>query len=133
MACLRLNRGLFLSCLAALAVAVPGLGECAAIASPAVAVTGRGDAELGRKLLAQYQCGSCHTIPGVPSAGGQQAPSLQSFGLRSYIAGRIVNRAELLERWIMQPRTLVPGTAMPSMGVSPDDARHMAAYLLELR
>jgi cytochrome c len=128
-----MNRGLFCSCIAALVAAVPGMAQFGVAASAAVTVTGRGDAERGRKLLAQYQCGSCHTIPGVPAAGGRQGPSLQSFGLRSYIAGRVVNRPELLERWIAQPQALVPGTAMPSMGVSAEDARHMAAYLLELR
>lgn len=92
-----------------------------------------GSAERGRQLLAQYQCGSCHTIPGVASAGGRIAASLDAFGSRSYIAGRLANRPELLARWIQQPQALVPGTRMPSMGVSPDDARDMAAYLLELR
>lgn len=104
-----------------------------AATSPAVACAADGDAERGRNLLAQYQCGSCHTIPGVPSAGGRLAPSLKSFGLRSYIAGRIANRADLLERWIVQPQALVPGTLMPAMGVSPADARDIAAYLLQLK
>ena len=37
-------------------------------------------------------------------------------------------------RWIQSiRRRCVPGTAMPDMGVSPDDARDMAAYLLALR
>lgn len=103
------------------------------LASPAVAKGPGGDAERGRRLLAQYQCGSCHTIPGVASAGGKLAPTLQSFGLRSYIAGRVPNRPELLVRWIVLPQSLVPGTRMPSMGVSPDEARDMAAYLRELR
>ena len=89
--------------------------------------------ERGRRLLAQYQCGSCHSIPGVPSAGGKLASSLEGFGLRSYIAGRIANRQDALARWIEQPKALVPETAMPSMGVSPADAREMAAYLLELK
>ena len=92
-----------------------------------------GDAERGRQLLAQYQCGSCHTIPGVASAGGRIAASLAGFGGRSYIAGRVANRPPLLARWIEQPRALVPDTRMPSMGVSPADARDMAAYLLELK
>jgi cytochrome c len=122
MACRHLNRRLLFSCMAAL---VPF--------SAAVATEAQGDAERGRRLLAQHQCGSCHTIPGVPSAGGTRASTLQSFALRSYIAGRIANRPALLARWIAQPDSLVPGTAMPSMGVSPDDARDMAAYLLELR
>lgn len=122
MACWPVHRSLFCSCVAALAAT-----------SPAVACAADGDAERGRNLLAQYQCGSCHTIPGVPSAGGRLAPSLKSFGLRSYIAGRIANRADLLERWIVQPQALVPGTLMPAMGVSPADARDIAAYLLQLK
>lgn len=104
-----------------------------ALASPAVPKDAAGDAERGRRLLAQYQCGACHTIPGVASAGGTLAPSLQSFGKRSYIAGRVANRPDLLMCWIVQPQAVVPGTRMPSMGVSSADARDMAAYLLELK
>jgi cytochrome c2 len=111
----------------------PGVGGCSPEGNPTVATASRGNAERGRELLSQYQCGACHTIPGVNAASGHYASSLQSFGLRSYIAGRQPNRPELLERWIAQPHALVPGTAMPSMGVSPADARDMAAYLTELR
>jgi cytochrome c len=106
---------------------------CAPADKPAQTDPARGDPEHGRRLLAQYQCGACHTIPGVPASRGRVASSLAAFGQRSYIAGRLPNRAELLAQWIVQPQALVPGTAMPSMGVSPEDARHMAAYLLELR
>lgn len=87
----------------------------------------------GRLLIAQYQCGSCHTIPGVPASRGQVAPSLASFGQRSYIAGRLANNPETLARWIASPQTMVPGTVMPSMGTSAADARAMAAYLSSLR
>lgn len=103
------------------------------LASPAVAKDVGGDAARGQRLLAQYQCGACHTIPGVASAGGTLAPSLQSFGKRSYIAGRVANRPDMLMRWIVQPQAVVPGTRMPSMGVTGADARDMAAYLLELK
>lgn len=98
-------------------------------AEPAI----RGDPERGRKLLSQYQCGTCHSIPGVAASRGRVASSLLGFGQRSYIAGRLPNRAELLAQWIADPQALVPDTAMPSMGVSPEDAHHMAAYLMELR
>lgn len=91
------------------------------------------DVRLGRQLLGQYQCGSCHEIPGVPAARGRHGPSLAQFGRRAYIAGHIPNRPALLTRWIAEPQALVPGTAMPDMGVSADDARHMAAYLGGLR
>ena len=87
----------------------------------------------GRLLLAQYQCGSCHSIPGVASAGGRVASSLKGFGARSYIAGRLANRPQTLARWIQDPKSLVPDTTMPNMAVTPDDARDMAAYLLELK
>jgi cytochrome c len=88
--------------------------------------------ERGRALLAQYQCGSCHTIPGVRSARGQVAQPLDAWRRRSYIAGRLPNRADVLARWIVAPAALVPGTTMPSMGVPPADAEAMAAYLLSL-
>jgi cytochrome c len=88
--------------------------------------------ERGRALLAQYQCGACHTIPGVPGSRGEVATPLAAWSKRSYIAGRLVNRPDLLVRWIVAPQSLVPGTAMPSMGVSPQDAQAMAAYLFSL-
>ena len=88
--------------------------------------------ERGRLLLAQYQCGSCHAIPDVQAARGRMGPTLASFGRRSYIAGHVPNGPEHLAKWIVSPGSLVPGTLMPAMGVSPDDARDMAAYLLAL-
>jgi cytochrome c len=94
---------------------------------------GHADAERGRRLLAQYQCGTCHTIPGVEAARGQLAVTLESFGRRSYIAGRLPNRDETLARWIVDPPSLVPGTLMPNMGVSHGDARDIVAYLRGLR
>jgi cytochrome c2 len=92
-----------------------------------------GSAQVGRELLAQYQCGSCHLIPGVRAARGSYGPTLERFGLRGYIAGEIPNTPALLGAWIRDPAALVPGTLMPSMGVSPRDAQAMASYLLSLR
>jgi cytochrome c len=89
--------------------------------------------EHGRALLAQYQCGACHTIPGVASSRGQIAQSLRAWSRRSYIAGRVPNRPDALAQWIAAPQALVPGTAMPSMGVAPADAQAMAAYLFSLQ
>ena len=91
------------------------------------------DADRGRLLLAQYQCGTCHAIPGVPASRGTLGPPLEHFGGRSYIAGRLANQPATLVQWIVEPRSLVPGTVMPSMGVTPTDARDMAAYLLSSR
>lgn len=88
-----------------------------------------GDAARGKLLLAQYQCGACHRIEGVAAARGQIGPPLDGFGQRSYIAGSVPNAPGTLVRWLIDPAALKPGTAMPAMGVSADDARHMAAYL----
>lgn len=111
---------------AALLVAAcsPGGQATEAPAAPRAAI------ERGQRLLAQYQCGSCHAIPGVASAGGRVASSLAGFGARSYIAGRMPNQPTLLAQWIAKPQSLVPGTLMPDMGVTPNDASDMAAYLL---
>lgn len=88
--------------------------------------------ERGRSLLVQYRCGSCHTIPGVPASRGQVAAPLSGWSQRSYIAGRLPNKPDVLVRWIVEPQSLVPGTLMPDMGVSPEEAQAMASYLYSL-
>ncbi len=100
-----------------------------------------GDAVIGKRLAAQYQCGACHTIPGIPAAragmgtslGPTIGPSLEHFGRRSYIAAGIPNLPEPLVAWLIDPPAVKPGTAMPNMGVSPGDARHLAAFLYTLQ
>jgi cytochrome c len=109
---------------------LPVLTACGADPEPASAA--RGDPLLGQRLITHYQCGSCHAIPGVAAARGLQGPSLKAFGKRSYIAGRIPNRSDALAQWLVAPASLVPDTAMPDMGVSREEARHMAAYLGQL-
>lgn len=116
-------RILFLLSLACLAACDSG---------PPAAARVPGDARLGKALLAQYQCGACHQIEGVATARGQLAPPLDSFGRRSYIAGSVPNTPEALARWLVDPPALKPGTTMPALGVSEQDARHMAAYLYSL-
>lgn len=91
------------------------------------------DLQRGRQLIEQHQCGRCHVIPGVAAARGRLAASLESMGVRSYIAGRVPNRPDTMTQWIVDPPSLVPGTAMPALGVSQGDAHQMAAYLGSLR
>ncbi|HEX7889465.1 MAG TPA: c-type cytochrome [Ramlibacter sp.] len=104
----------------------------AASAALPAAAQDRGRVERGRDLLVQYRCGSCHAIPGVPGSRGQVAQSLKAWRHRSYIAGRLPNRPDVLARWIEAPASLVPGTLMPRMGASADEAQAMAAYLFTL-
>lgn len=92
-----------------------------------------GDARRGQQLMAQYQCGRCHLIPDVPAADGRSAPALAAWGRRSYIAGRLQNDPQNLQRWLQSPRAAWPGATMPDLGVTAADARDIAAHLLAQR
>jgi len=111
---------------------------CAALASgcakekPASRVAG-GDPERGRLLVQQYQCAACHFIPEVQGPNGDAGPSLQSMGRMSYIAGSIPNQPENMIRFLQNPPAVKPGTLMPALGISNDEARHMAAFMYSLK
>ena len=94
--------------------------------------TVEGNPELGKKAISRYGCGSCHTIPGVKGAEALVGPPLERFGKRSFIAGQLANNEENLARWIEDPQEVEPGTAMPDLNVTPEDARNIAAYLEQL-
>jgi cytochrome c2 len=116
----------------ALAVAIALNGWAAYAAEPAWAIPG-GNAERGTQRIAQYGCPACHTIPGVRNANGNVGPPLARIGDRTYIAGMLRNTPANLVRWIREPQAVIPGNAMPNMGVSEADARDIAAYLYTLR
>lgn len=65
-------------------------------------------------------------------ADGTVGPPLIAMGKRSFIAGELTNTPGNLVRWVMNPKDVEPGTAMPDLGVSRDDARNIAAYLERL-
>ena len=56
-------------------------------------------------------------------------PPLDTIGKRAIIAGRLSNTPDNLERWIATPQSVSPGTAMPNLGVKPDQARDIATFL----
>ncbi|MGW3808894.1 c-type cytochrome [Micromonospora sp. NPDC005113] len=105
---------------------------CASTAPPPPPESRNGRPDRGAKLIAQYGCGSCHTIPGINRADGLVGPPLTRFGARSYIAGQLPNNADNLRRWIADPQAVEPGTAMPNLGISAIDAQDIAAYLYTL-
>ncbi len=88
-----------------------------------------GDPDRGEAAIAKYGCGSCHVIPGVRLARGKVGPPLNDFAERSYIAGNAPNTAANLAAWIRRPDSVEPGTVMPTLGVSPPEARDISAYL----
>lgn len=109
------------------------LGACERQEAPARLRVLGGSPELGRVLVATYGCSACHRIPGVRQASGTVGPSLSGFSRRAYIAGRLPNRPAMLTAWLRDPPAIDPATAMPALGVSEPEARHMAAYLYTLR
>jgi cytochrome c len=92
-----------------------------------------GNPDRGAQLIRQYRCGSCHMIPGIRNASGLVGPPLILFGRRTYIAGEVPNNPDNLIRWLKSPPSIEPGTAMPVLGLSDDQARDIAAYLYTLR
>jgi cytochrome c1 len=91
-----------------------------------------GNAVAGKQVIAQFNCGSCHTIPGVRGARGLVGPPLIYFGRRTFIAGQVPNTPDNLARWVMGPQSIEPGTAMPTLGLTEQQARDVAAYLYTL-
>jgi cytochrome c len=117
---------------ATLIVAVAVAGTVAGSKGPAYRIRGA-DAGRGRQAIEAYHCGSCHTIPGVSAADALVGPPLSHWASRVYIAGMLHNDPPSLERWIMNPQRVVPGNAMPDLGVSRRDAGDIAQYLYGLR
>ncbi len=122
-----LRRGFAAAATTALLMAMPSLA-----AGPAWQVIG-GNAKRGPALIVAYGCAACHTVPGVRGANANVGPPLTRIGDRTYIAGMLRNSPANLVRWIRQPQAVIPGNAMPDMGVTEVDARDIAAYLYTLR
>lgn len=115
------------------ALGVVGASGChTGLRAPARVVPGA-SADLGRKAIRHYGCGSCHEIPGVRGAHGLVGPPLIKWNRRGYIAGELANTPNNLVTWIQNPKAVEPGTDMPNLHVTPDDARNIAAYLYTIK
>jgi cytochrome c oxidase subunit 2 len=94
-----------------------------------------GDPAVGVMLIQQKGCPACHTIPGIPGANGTIGPNLGGVASRTQIAGGAVpnNGPDDLKRWIMNPPALKPGTIMPNLGLTDQEATNIVAYLETLK
>jgi cytochrome c2 len=90
------------------------------------------DAKRGRIAIQQYGCVACHAVPGVRNPGGNVGPPLEGMSRRGYIGGVLPNTPDELVRWLLDPPSVSPSTAMPSVGLSEAEARDIAAYLYTL-
>ncbi len=91
-----------------------------------------GDAKRGQDALFQYACNACHVIPGVTGAQTRVGPPLTGIAGRALVAGKLPNTPDNLALWLRRTQEVKPGTAMPQLGVTEQDARDMAAYLTTL-
>ena len=92
-----------------------------------------GSAEAGAAHIVAFGCGGCHRIPGIPGADGLVGPPLDMMARRVYVAGLLRNTPDNMVRWITDPQSVVPGNAMPNMGITAAQARDITAYLYTLR
>jgi cytochrome c2 len=91
-----------------------------------------GDRRRGQHLIYVYNCGSCHQIPGIAEATGTIGPTLEGFGNRLYVSGLLLNTPDNVARWLRDPQHVLPGTAMPNMGITSLQAMDITAYLYTL-
>ncbi|MBW3568367.1 MAG: c-type cytochrome [Proteobacteria bacterium] len=91
-----------------------------------------GEPEQGALVIEMADCGACHTIPGIDRANGTVGPPLTFWSKRSYIAGSVPNLPHNLVEWLIDPHGVEPGTAMPDVGLTRQQARDVAAYLYTL-
>ena len=84
----------------------------------------------GEKLFLAKGCVGCHSLNAVDAPKGMIGPNLANVGARSYIgAGSFKNTDETLARWIENPQAMKEGVLMPNLGVKPEEARALVAYL----
>jgi cytochrome c len=86
----------------------------------------------GKVLAREYGCQTCHIVPGYATRG-TVGPRLDRLPEQLYLAGKLPNTPESFIQWVQDPPAIRPGTAMPNLYVSEDDARDLAAYLYQVR
>lgn len=75
----------------------------------------------GRPVVFNQMCTACHAVGG---RGGAVGPSLDGVGTRF--------DAEYLGRWLSDPQSVRPGTAMPNLPLSETQISELTAYLVTL-
>jgi cytochrome c oxidase subunit 2 len=84
----------------------------------------------GKQLFLTKGCIGCHSLQGKGAPTALVGPNLANVGERAYIAaGWLKNTDENLEAWIQNPQALKKGVLMPNLGVKPDEAKALRAYL----
>ncbi|NTZ41697.1 c-type cytochrome [Altererythrobacter sp. SALINAS58] len=88
-----------------------------------------GAAARGLVAIKDAGCGSCHEIPGLDWPKGRLAPSLKGFDDVGLIAGQLPNRPEVLAAFVRNAPLVKPGSTMPPMPITEQEAQDIASYL----
>lgn len=91
-----------------------------------------GAVERGRQAIERVGCGACHEIPDIAWPKGGMGPSLVGFDDAGPIAGALPNTPANLAAFVRNAPAAKPGTTMPAMPLSREEARAVAAYLYGL-
>ena len=111
-----------------------------AIAGPAArAQPPQGDPAQGQALF-QDRCGMCHVLggqgmgPELTGVVGRKSAIVPGFSYTPALAASgLTWTPDNLDRWLADPRALVPGTAMRIKVLVAGDRRDLIAYLATLR
>ena len=107
-------------------------GKTGAVNAPVEA----GNAERGQKIMLETgPCKTCHYIDGT-AAQGRVAPRelthFQTYPTIAQVPG-LTNNPENLAKWLTNPQSLKPGTAMPNNGLNPQQIADLVAYIQTLK
>ena len=101
----------------------------------AFAAAGRAwaDEAAAKAIVKSKSCGGCHYIPGVPGAMGTIGPSLKGLKNRTMIAGgKLENTPDNLRDWLKNPKSILPETMMPNLGLEEAELDLVIAFLNKL-
>lgn len=84
----------------------------------------RGDHRVGRQTFIRLGCAACHFLPDTPRASQTDLDRIALVGLGDRFG------QEDLATFLCNPRGRYPDGRMPCLPVSPDEAHHLAAFLL---
>lgn len=87
----------------------------------------------GMQLVTEGTCAGCHRLRGT-SAMGRAGPDLTHLASRRMLAAGILPMTRgSIQGWILQPRALKPGTMMPPIALSAEEADAVSRYLVSLK
>jgi cytochrome c oxidase subunit 2 len=89
-------------------------------------------AQQGKEIFGKSACVACHSIAGV--SVGHIGPDLTHFASRRTFAGSLMQSTpENLVKWIENPQHMKPGALMPNLGMTGEQSKALATYLLSLK